>query len=743
MAQLLRACVRAGLKQRLCLIPRPTTAQFIPSQFSFVGSTFRPQQLIGSSFARAFCSRVEVTDVTPDKEATVAETSAARAKEGSQAKSHSFQAETRQLLDIVTNSLYTDKEVFLRELISNAADALEKARHIQSAGTSLIEPDTPLEIRIFVDEEAKTIVIQDTGVGMNAEELHQNIGTIARSGSKAFVQSEKSKGGQGEVLGNMIGQFGVGFYASFMVANEVEVFSKSALPGAESYLWKSDGTGDYEVSEAEGVGRGTRIVLHLKGECEEFASKGKIEEIIKKYSNFINFPIILEGEKINTVEALWKKNKNEISDEDHESFYKFISNAYDKPRYNFHFAADAPIQLNALCYIGSQHMEKFGAGRMEPNMSLYSRKVLIESKSKHLLPEWLRFVSGVVDSEDVPLSISREGMQDSTLIKRIQSVLTKRMIRFLQEQAKKDSKGYIEFFDEFGNFLKEGVCQDFDHKNDIAKLLRFESSTLPQGELTSLDEYISRCTPEQKKVYYLTAPDRKLAEASAYYEVFEDSSTEVLFMYSPIDDFVMTNLNEYNGRALVTAETASVDELDGQKKSSVDGEDDSEKSEDVAAGDELAEDDAKALAEWMQSALEDHVSAVRTTSRLRSSPAIVVDHESGALRRMMKMVEHQSSRSGGAAANFMPKQTLEINPSHPVIVNLQDCRLRDPSGATLVAEQLFDNALITAGLMDDSRQMLPRLNKLMEMALRNNEQQAAANASIASPDTSEEKTESP
>ena len=462
---------------------------------------------------------------------------------------------------------------------------------------------------------------------------------------------------------------------------------------------------------------GTRIVLHLKDDCHEFATKAKLSAIIKKYSNFINFPILLDDVKLNTVQALWSKSKNEVTEEEHEHFYKFIANAFDKPKYTFHFNADAPISLNALCYIGNQHMEKFGGSRMEPNVSLYSRKVLIESKSKHIFPDWLRFVSGIVDSEDLPLSISRENMQDSGLIRKIQSVLTKRIIRFLADQAKKDSKVYDEFFTEFGTFLKEGVCGDFEHKNDIAKLLRFESSRLPNGELTSLDDYISRCTPDQKKVYYLTAPDRSLAEASAYYEVFKDSDTEVLFMYSPIDDFVMTNLAEYNGRALVTAETASVDDLDQNAMTQDDSDEDS--SSEDSSSTSLDTSESKDLSDWIKSALgEDKVAEVRTTNRLRSSPAIVVDHESGSLRRMMKLVEHQSPTSSSESPlNFLPKQTLEINPSHPVIVNLNHSRTSDPARATLVAEQIFDNALITAGLMDDSRLMLPRLNKLMEMAL--------------------------
>jgi len=438
------------------------------------------------------------------------------------ASTHAFQAETKQLLDIVTNSLYTDKEVFLRELISNASDALEKARHLQISSKMETSSEDPLQICIQVDEDKKTITIEDNGVGMSEDELHKNIGQIAFSGSKAFMEENKTQ--EGSDMSNVIGQFGVGFYASFMVAKDVDVISRSGVKDKvdRPRLWKSTGLGDYTISDAsdDAISRGmwllyiislsfsyiyqhqqqlhfqfvgTRIVLHLKDECHEFATKAKIKGIIKKYSNFINFPILVDDEKINTVQALWSKSKNEVTDEEHEEFYKFISNAFDKPKYTFHFNADAPISLQALCYIGNQHMEKFGGARMETNVSLYSRKVLIEGKSKHIFPDWLRFVSGVVDSEDLPLSISRENMQDSGLIRKIQSVLTKRIIRFLAEQAKKDTKVYDEFFAEFGTFLKEGVCGDFEHKNDIAKLLRFESSRLPTGELTSLDDYISRC----------------------------------------------------------------------------------------------------------------------------------------------------------------------------------------------------------------------------------------------------------
>lgn len=373
-----------------------------------------------------------------------------------------FQAETRQLLDIVTHSLYTDKEVFLRELVSNASDALEKLRHIQAtgtlSGTSSTEENIPLEIRITTDEAANTLTITDTGIGMNKDEMVANLGTIARSGSKAFVKEMQMKAqmpadpndmdplGQG-----IIGRFGVGFYSGFMVADKVDVRSKSAgkisednnsiteTPNEEAIVWESTGTGKYSISSLSSdirQDRGTSVVLHLKDELSQYSNESTIETILKKYSNFVGFPIFLNGNRVNTIDAIWLHDPKEVDEEKHSAFYKYVSHMHDEPLSHLHFRVDAPLDIKALFYIPSFHQEKYGMGRMDPGVSLYSRKILIEAKSPDILPEWCRFVKGVVDSEDLPLSISREKPQDTALVNKMRKALTRKIIAHLAKMAK-------------------------------------------------------------------------------------------------------------------------------------------------------------------------------------------------------------------------------------------------------------------------------------------------------------------
>lgn len=617
-------------------------------------------------------------------------------------RSKAFQTETRQMLDIVTNSLYTDREVFLRELISNASDALEKARYLKTKN-EMVDDTLPLEVRIFTDEANKTITLQDTGVGMNEDDLVNLLGTIARSGSKAWVRENAND--PNATRENIIGQFGVGFYSSFMVAKKVEVFSRSAKvadsdkPGS---YWVSDGSGEYEISEAEGVERGTKIIIHLKDDATSFSVANKVDKIIQKYSNFVGFPIYLNGARLNTIQAIWTLSKNEVTEDQHLEFYRYFSGAYDTPTYRMHFTTDAPIQINALFYFPERHMEKFGVGRTEPGTSLYSRKVLIKSKAQGLLPDYFRFIRGVVDSEDVPLNISRENMQDSLLISRISSVLTKRIIKFLLDEDRKDPAKYAQWYQEFSTFIKEGVCSDFAHKNDLAKLLRFESSVEPKGKLISLDEYVSRMPPTQQNIYYLCVPNRFLGETSPYFEGLKAAGTEVLFLYHGMDDFVMNSIREYNSRKLVSAESSS----DNSKSS---------------------EDNNKhaALISYIKEVLGKKVSTVTVSKRISSYPAIVVDHESAATRRMLRMMD------GG---NFLEmdsslsRQKLEINPEHPIFTKLMQAKEVDPTTSKLVVEQVFDNALLAADILDNPRSMLPRMISLLEKALPKTSESVAASS---------------
>ena len=466
----------------------------------------------------------------------------------SPAQKYEFQAETKKLLDIVTHSIYTDKEVFLRELISNASDSLEKFRFNQVTGKVVSTDDSPLQIHISVDKEKNTITLYDNGIGMTKDELVENLGTIARSGSKQFVDNLKSAG-SGSDSDSIIGQFGVGFYSSFMVSDEVTVESVSALdmvadseplvleegqdapapgaPTADGYVWTSDGSGDFTVGGTTGSSRGSKITLHLKDSCSDYCDVKKIKDIIKKYSNFVAFPVLVDGIEVNTVSAIWAKDKNSVSKQEYNDFYKYVANAFDTPKYTLHFAADAPIDLKTLLFFPTLHTEKFGMGRMEPSVSLYSRKVLIESKPADLLPSWLRFMQGVVDSEDLPLSIAREKAQDTLLLNKIRDVLTRKIVRFLGERLKRDEEGYVEWYKEFHMFIKEGICMDPQYGDQLAKLLMFETSQTAEGDVCTLDEYIARCPPEQKNIYYMMAPDRKGAFASPYYETFKAHDKEV------------------------------------------------------------------------------------------------------------------------------------------------------------------------------------------------------------------------
>jgi len=623
-----------------------------------------------------------------------------------------FKAETKQLLDIVTNALYTDKEVFLRELISNASDACEKLRHIQaSAQETTVDPDVPLEIHIETDEIAQTLTIRDTGVGMTRNEMKDNLGTIARSGSKAFMSELARSYKEGEVLDvqrGIIGKFGVGFYSSFMVGNKVEFRSKSAFEKNKDQLpkvWSSEGTGSYEISDLNDdirQDRGSSIVIHLKDAQIEYCDESRIEKILMRYSNFVNFPISLNGRIVNTQKAVWAMDPKEVDEDTYTAFYRYIANAVDVPLDTIHFRADAPLDVKALFFIPSFHSEKYGMERMQPGVNLYSRKVLVEAKSPDILPDWLRFLKGAVDSEDLPISISRERAQDSALIKKLQKALTRKIISHLTTMAKKDLDKYkYQFYKEYAYFLKEGICQDHEFQEPLSKLLYFETSKGKKNQTVSFDEYISRCAPEQKEIYYLHVPSRDMAIESPYLEAFTKVGREVIFVYTPIDDFVMANLKSFQGRNIVTIEKSGIDLGNDIKKEDEGSNPHPEK---------LTTSEADEFCAWFKMTLgNDKVSSCNVTSRLVSSPAVVANNESGAIRKMMRMVD----TTDGTGDSDLPKQQVEINPGHPIIIGINAIKEAEPILAKVVAEQIFDNCLMSAGLLDDGRQMIPRLNDIL------------------------------
>lgn len=615
---------------------------------------------------------------------------------------HEFQAEVKQVLDIVVHSLYTDKEIFIRELISNASDATEKLRHTQVAekDAAIFDADLDLEIQVTADEEAGELTIRDFGIGMTHDELIENLGTIAHSGSKAFLNALKESGERNE---NLIGQFGVGFYSAFMVADSVKVYTRSWQKEGACYCWSSDGSGAYEIEEIEGERRGTRIVVKLKDEYKDFAKKDRLEEIIKKYSAFVQFPVKVEGDELNTIGAIWLKNKSDVTDEEYKEFYKFQAKAFDEPRFWLHFSADAPLEINALIYAPTENMEGFGFGRMEPGVGLYCRKVLIDSEPKNLLPDWLRFVRGVVDSADLPLNISRESMQDSSLIQKLNKVITKRFLKTLEEKAKKEPEVYDDFWKSFGLFLKEGVTTDFTHRDQLLKLLRYESSYTEEGATTSLADYLSRAPEGQKEIYYLFGPSRAAIESGPYIEAFKARNIEVLYLYEPIDEFVMNHARAFEEKNFVSADNDDID-LDA-----IAPETETDKAE------ALETEASDSLCSFIKEKLGDEVSEVTASNRLVGSPAMIVNADKMMTAQMRKMMKAMQQKAGGPdMMGGEPPVKLQINPRHPLVKNLAGLQANDGELATLISQQILDNARVAAGLLEDPSAMLQRNYEILE-----------------------------
>lgn len=603
-----------------------------------------------------------------------------------------FQAEVQQLLDIVINSLYTDKEIFVRELVSNASDALEKLRYTMLTEKEVFDGDLDLEINITTDEEANTITIADHGIGMTRDELMENLGTIAHSGSKKFLNA---LGESDSKQTNLIGQFGVGFYSAFMVSDDVKVYTHSWQNDGEHLSWSSDGKSGYTIEEDDGQRRGTKIVIQLRDDQKEFAGEARIKNILENYSNFVPFPILLNGERVNTVEAIWMKSKSEVTDEQYSEFYKFAAKAFDEPRYRMHFSADAPLQINSLLFVPDDNPEKMGMGQVDPGVALYCNKVMIDGKPKGLLPDWLRCLKGVVDSEDLPLNISRESMQDSALVTKLNRVITKRFIKFLDSEAKSDAEKYAEFHERFRTYLKEGIVTDGELRESIAKLLRFESSMSDGKETVGFEDYIARMKDGQDKIYFQIAPDRGAIEAAPYLEAFKARGLEVLYLYDAVDEYMIGALEKFDDKDMVSIDREDV-ELDD-----VDAE-----------GEALEGEKLEAFTVWMKEALGDKVKEISAGKRLVDSPVAALT-PGGAMSPQMKHMMRQMNPDFSIAKEVK----LEINPRHSLIHRLEAAREERPDFAKTVAEQMLDNALVAAGLLEEGKDMVARIYSIMEEAL--------------------------
>ena len=617
----------------------------------------------------------------------------------SQAQQFEFKTEIKQLLDIITHSLYTSREIFLRELVSNASDALDKLRFEQARSAEITSPDLELHISITADEENRQLIITDTGIGMTQDELVENIGTIAHSGSAEFIRQAMADQANSS---NIIGRFGVGFYSVFMVADKVTIRTRSFRAEAKGVEWSSDGLGTYTVSELdEDMPRGTTITVHLKEEGKEFAEKNRITSIIKKHSNFISFPILVQGEKANTVQALWRENKFSVTPEQYTEFYKFLTYDHEEPLDTLHLSVDAPVQFSALAFVPPRSQDTFGFDRDNYGLDLYVRRVLIQSKNKDLIPEYLGFVRGVVDTEDLPLNISRETLQENLLIRKIATTLTKQILTHLKKLGQ-DKDRYITFWKEHAKRFKLGYA-DFANQEAFGELLRFNSSRHEDKDgLISLDEYIEAAKEGQKEIYYISGPSREAVEQNPHLEIFRAKGIEVLYLYEPVDEFVMDSLRKFKEFELKATENADIANLE-QFASTADKADKPE---------ELNTEETKDMDRFLarvQEILGDRVTEARISKRLSQSPSCLVspDGSTSQMHKIMQLVTKDTS---------IPKKIFEINQDHKLVRNLLAVFSANEQDefVTTIVEQLYESALLMDGYLADPHKMVSRLNKLME-----------------------------
>lgn len=608
----------------------------------------------------------------------------------------SFKAETRQLLDILIHSLYTEREIFVRELISNASDALTRMDFELLTNREVLDPDLPLEIRIRGDAEANRLIIEDTGVGMTAEEMIANLGTIARSGAREFLQAVQ----QGDRKANdLIGQFGVGFYAVFMAAEWVRVTSRSFRSEAQAAAWFCTGADTYTVETAERSRRGTTVEIQLKDDAKEFSQEHRLREIVRKHSDFIPYPIYVgDGEEqANRQTALWRQQPREVEAKDYTDFYQQLTLEMEPPLAHTHMTVDAPVQMYAILYVPSSPERGLFSLRKEEGLKLYARKVLIQEYNRDLLPEYLGFIQGVVDSEDLPLNVARESIQSTRVIAQLKKLVKSKVLEMLKKLAQEDAEKYNRFWEGFQRHIKQGVAIETDEVEQLYPLLRFRSSHAP-GEWTSLDRYVDAMKPDQKAIYYILGDDERSVLHSPHLDIVRRYQYPVLLLTDPVDAFVLVRLTRYQDHPLVNVANADL-ELPPPE--------DQTPSEDRP---EIAEEARAGLLERFKQQLGERVSEVRWTERLADSPARLVD-PSGAPNPEMQRVYRLLNRDFEA-----PKKTLELNPRHELLIRLQTLSHEDPLSA-LIIEQLYENALLIEGLHPDPAGMITRIQKIMEAAL--------------------------
>jgi molecular chaperone HtpG len=608
-----------------------------------------------------------------------------------------FRAEVQQLLNILANSLYTDRDIFLRELISNASDALHRVQFEMLTNRDVLDPDAELAIHVDFDEDAGTLTMTDTGIGMTHDELIENLGTIAHSGAAAFIKGLE----EGKRPADIIGQFGVGFYSVFMVAEEVAVVTRSYHPDAQAWRWVSHGDDRFTLAPAEKDTRGTTVEIKLNKDAKEFASAWRLEQIVKKHSNYVSFPIYVGETVANQQTAPWRKLPQEVEDQEYEDFYRQLTLDFEKPLTHIHMRTDVPVDIRTILYIPRRLERGMLNTRTDYGLKLYSKKILIQEHNKDLLPEYMRFVDGVVDSEDIPLNISRETVQSNRAMRHIQKALEGRVIKTLREMADEKPEDYRTFWDEFGVFIKQGVSTNPLGHEDLVSLLRFHSSK-SGDDLASLADYVARMPEDQKAIYYILGNDLASVAHSPHLDSFKAPDLEVLYLIDPFDGLVMQAVKEYEEKPLQNVDDPDL-ELPERETAEAEEEEDA-----------IDQADFAQLIARFKSVLGDRVADVRASKVLTGSPARLVSPEGAPnqdLQRVQRLLGQQVE---------VPPKTLEINRRHPLIQNLARLAPAQANDAVTDAaiEQLFENLLLLEGLHPNPAQMVPRIQSLLEAATK-------------------------
>jgi molecular chaperone HtpG len=612
-----------------------------------------------------------------------------------------FKTELKQLLHLITHSLYSHKDIFLRELISNASDAIDTIRFQSLTKLELAEDNTDWKIKLIPDEKNRTLTISDNGVGMSKDSIVENLGTIAKSGTRAFLENLKTADVKDRP--ELIGQFGVGFYSAFMVADKVTVVSRMAGPKNEGVRWVSDGQGDFSVETVDKETRGTDVILHLKEEDKEFLQPWRLREIVKKYSDFVEHPIVMDIEKeqdgkkqtveetLNSRKAIWLRPRSQITPQEYNDFYKHLSHDFQDPAKVIQYTAEGAIEFKALLYLPAHRpFDLLWWDGKRRGLQLYIQRVFIMDDCEALLPPYLRFVKGVVDSPDLPLNVSREILQQSAPLEKIKSNLVTKILRTLEEMKNEEYDAYVKFFKELGMVLKEGVSQDWTNREKIADVLLFESTKTEPGQFTTLGKYVLAMPADQKEIYFLIGESRELLENSPYLETFKSKGQEVLLLTDPVDEFVVQGLPEYKGKRLKAVDRGDLDQ---------------------AAVDEGKKKAFQPLLDFMKEKLPE-VKDVRLSHRLRESAACLVADE-GEVSAHMERLMRKIGRGDELPES---KRILEVNADHPAVAAMQQLFARDAKDERLekYSRLLYDQAVIAEGSkVKDPAAFAQRINELV------------------------------